>query len=278
MKNRNIILLMIAVIVSFVIALIIILPIDLRIQYSKSKTEYKDKEIINRLLAVPIVLYHHIGGKGVYSVSEKQLVDHFELIKNLDITVIPLKTLISHLRLRQMFKKNVMVITFDDGFNSAFTKLLPLVKKYNYPVTLFVYTDFIKKRSRSSLTWKKLQVLEKNNIDIQCHSKSHADLRRLCKNENRCFINRRAIYREMYLAKRTIENYLNKDIEYFAFPYGRYNPTLIELAKQAGYKRVFSTMFGSNIVTRDNYCLKRHHIKNSYTLKKYKRIITKMLH
>ncbi len=277
MKNKGLIIISSILAVTLIVAAIIINSATLHVDYKKPEIEYKNKEIVNRLLAVPVVLYHHIDGRGAYSVSEVQLQQHFQLIQQSGVKVIPLKQLVFHLQHKKPFKQKVMVITFDDGFNSAYTKLLPLVRQYKYPVTLFVYTDFIKVRSKRNLTWNRLKKMQQADIDIQCHSRSHADLAALCKNSSICLQNKRQLYDEMHRAKQTIELYLGKKIDYFAFPYGRYNLHVIELAKAAGYKRVFSTNFGANIVSRDNFCINRHHILANYSIAKYKKIILKML-
>ena len=59
---------------------------------------------------------------------------------------------------------------------------------------------------------------------------------------------------------------MDKKVKFFAFPYGRYNLRLIDMCRNSGYLRTFSTDYGSNIITRNNYCLRRGHIKKDFTL------------
>ena len=51
------------------------------------------------------------------------------------------------------------------------------------------------------------------------------------------------------------------------------NKRLIDLSKKSGYTRVFSTDYGSNVITRNNFCLRRHHIKKSYSMGHFEKII-----
>jgi peptidoglycan/xylan/chitin deacetylase (PgdA/CDA1 family) len=139
---------------------------------------------------------------------------------------------------------------------------MPLADSFNLPFTLFVYTDNIYYKSKNSLTWEMVKELQDHNIDIQCHSQSHPDLVKLY--NKRTMQSKYELYREIYLSKKILELYLQKPIYYFAFPYGRYTIELTELCRDAGYKRVFSTDYGPNIVIHDNYCLRRHHIKSNY--------------
>lgn len=225
---------------------------------------HKDREIKSRLLAIPILLYHNIDGKGPFSIDAAVLREHFQLIRERGIRVIPLRDLVRRLEHPAPYRDRVIVITFDDGYGSMYTKLLPLVREFGYPVTLFVYTDNISIRSSKNMTWDRARIMDRQGIDIQAHSISHPDLTDIARNNDAA--SRKRLYEELYLAKRIIELRMNKKIDFYAFPYGRYNLNLVDMAHKAGYRRVFSTDYGSNIISRDNFCLRRQHIKNSYSL------------
>jgi peptidoglycan/xylan/chitin deacetylase (PgdA/CDA1 family) len=236
----------------------------------KINWEKENSSHYNRFSTVPVLLYHNIVEKGKpvkspFAVKEETLRRHFETIKEQGISVIPLSELAdgkAEEKTHGEVKKS-LVITFDDDYISMYRILLPIVKEFGYPVTLFVYTDGISKPAGGGLDWKMLREMDKSGIDIQCHSISHSDLSSLSINGINDFGEK--LYEELYLSKAVIEKNLGKDVDYFAFPYGRYNLELLELAKMAGYKKVFSTDYGPNIITRDNFCLRRHHIKSSYS-------------
>jgi peptidoglycan/xylan/chitin deacetylase (PgdA/CDA1 family) len=252
------------ILVSFFVSAVIFLDSsDFRI-FSNPAWSYKENEIRSRLLEIPILLYHNIDGRGVYSVSLEKLRSHFQLFREKGVKVLRLTELVNRLENPRPFNSRGVVITFDDGFISMYSKLLPLAREFNYPVTLFVYTDFISSRGKKTMTWKLLREMDRDLVDIQVHSKSHADLTEIIESSSSDRYQR--LYEEIYLCKRVTELYLDKKVRFYAFPYGRYNLSLVELSRNAGYHRVFSTDFGPNIVTRNNFCLKRHHILNTYTL------------
>ena len=243
-------------------------------RYSAEKNldwSYKEKETRSRLLAIPILLYHNIDGKGEFSIDANVLRSQFQLIKDKNIKVVKLKELTDRLENPVQFKEKVIVITFDDGYYSMYSKLLPLAKEFDYPVTLFIYSDFIRTVGKKNMTWDLLRELDNNLIDIQVHSISHADLNSLSGMNNA--ESRKKLYEEIYLSKRIVELYMRKEKTFFAFPYGRYNLKLIDLSKKSGYIRVFSTDYGSNVITRNNFCLRRHHIKRKYSMGHFEKII-----
>lgn len=232
----------------------------------------KQKEIRSRLLEVPILLYHNIDGAGVFSVSEETLRSHFEFLRQNDVRVISMADLINRLENPQPFEEKVIVITFDDGYPSMYTKLLPLAREYGYPITLFVYTNAVNSGA-SLLNWQNLREMDASLIDIQCHGISHLDLTLADVDTPE---GRKKLFDELYASKKLLEMRLCKQIDYFAFPYGRYSPALAELCKAAGYKRAFSTNYGNNIVSADNYTLKRQHIKSNYTMDFFRDIALKV--
>ena len=256
------------VIVTFVSILVILIYSPLKSIEGITKKKIKEKDVIKRETAVPILLYHNIDGKGPYSVSKEQIQEHFEFYKQNEVRVISLKTLLEHIDKKKPFKSKVMVITFDDGYPSSYSILKPLAEEYKYPITLFVYIKAIYDRGKKAITWGKLKKMDSGYIDIQCHSFSHYDLVKGL-NEGK----RHLVYKELVTAKKIIEMKLSKKVEYFAFPYGRYSLETLELARGAGYSRVFSTDGGLNIITRDNYCLRRHHILSSYSMEDFEAIV-----
>lgn len=235
----------------------------------KEKTwEKKHNEKFTRSQEIPVLLYHNIEGKGDFSIPQYKLKEQFSYLKNNGYQVIPLDTFANDFSSPD--QKGV-VLTFDDDYPAMYRYLLPLVYEYHFPVTLFVYIDGITNGRGGGLSWGDLHDLELAGVEIESHSKSHADLVALYDKGDE--ESEQKLFEEIYLSKRVLELYLHKEIDYFAFPYGKYNLGLIDLCKLAGYKRVFSTDYGPNILTRNNYCLRRHHIKNSYTLEYFSSIV-----
>ncbi|TAL33963.1 MAG: polysaccharide deacetylase family protein [Spirochaetes bacterium] len=219
----------------------------------------KGSEDRSRNNSVPVLLYHNIDGAGGYSLDYEKLRAQFELLRTMGVHLVRLDTLVEHVALGKALPRKTVAISFDDDFFSFYEKLLPLAREFGYPVTLFVYTSQIFNRGDRNLTWKRLLEMERAGISIQCHSATHPDLVRLL--EKNTPESRQKLFEEIYLAKRKMELYLGKEIRYFAFPYGRFTTTLAELCREAGFERTFSTEDGTNIMTRNNFCLRRRHIK-----------------
>lgn len=229
--------------------------------------EEKQAQIRTRLLEAPVLLYHNIDGTGDFSVSLETLRSHFLFIRQQNIRVVSLKEMVSALETARPFKEPVIAITFDDGYPAMYTKLLPLLREFGYPATLFIYTDAVNGGKRL-LNWEALREMDGDLIDVQCHGLSHRDLTKLSDAAGR-----KRLFEELYMSKRLIELNLGKKVDFFAFPYGRYSERLTELCRAAGYRKVFSTDYGNNILSADNFCLKRQHIKKSCSEELFRDIV-----
>ena len=98
---------------------------------------------------IPILTYHNFtkdeGSSYKINIVEFEKQMNFLAIHN--YSVISLSELLKGLRAGQLPLKPV-VITIDDGFKSTFTLAYPVLKKYNFPATFFLYTDFIEKKQQ----------------------------------------------------------------------------------------------------------------------------------
>src|SRR5919198_1912499 len=53
--------------------------------------------------------------------------------------IVPLRTIVSAIARKEPLPPHAVVITVDDGHKTVYTEMLPLVRQYKIPVTLFIY-------------------------------------------------------------------------------------------------------------------------------------------
>lgn len=138
-----------------------------------------------------------------------------------------------------------VAVTFDDGFQSVIKNALPELALRRIPITIFVPTDHLGQKpawlndpddsgsQQVVMSVDQLKALDSNLVSLGSHGVTHSNL--LLLNEDKAG-------REIYQSKHFLENLLKKNINTLAFPYGAYNETHVKLARQAGYKRVFSIL------------------------------------
>ena len=73
------------------------------------------------------------------------------------------------------------IITIDDGYKSGYEVAWPILKKFNYPLTLFIYTEGVKGGKYGggeAMSWEQLAEMRDAGVDIEAHSATHQDLRK----------------------------------------------------------------------------------------------------
>jgi peptidoglycan/xylan/chitin deacetylase (PgdA/CDA1 family) len=172
--------------------------------------------------------------------------------------VISLAKLLDFVQYRHTIPKKSLVIAIDDGNRSAYKIAYPMLKKYGYTATLFIYTDFVG-ISKVAITWEQLREMKAAGFEIGSHTKSHSDLTKQREGESKAEFMAR-VKSELLDSKRLLDKNLKQETIYLAFPYGRYNERVLAISEQMGYKLGFSVRRGGNPFFADPLRLKRDQI------------------
>ncbi len=122
---------------------------------------------------VPILIYHAVDyQEGSFFVSPENFSKQMEYIKQRGYKVITLDELVKNIQNKKNFKRNEVVITFDDGYQDSFKYAYPVLVKFNFPATVFLITDYLGKENRF-LNWDEVRIMSKNNISFGGHTKNH---------------------------------------------------------------------------------------------------------
>lgn len=243
--NKNKILLLI-----FISSLCLFISILYHNIYQINNTVYAQETII------PVLTYHNFtkDESSSYRINIEEFEKQINYLATHNYSVISLSELIKGLR-DGRFPSKPVVITIDDGFKSSFTLAYPILKKYNFPATLFLYTNFIEKSS-FSLTWEDIREMAKNNIEIGSHTLSHCNLLRYNKNEDYdTYITR--VKKEIFLSKEILESKIGGKVKFFAYPYGVYSLIIKNLVIQAGYEGILNANSMNNTLNANPFSLNR---------------------
>lgn len=195
-----------------------------------------------RSINIPILCYHNFSPTvpGSMNMTPQTLESQLQWLKQNGYTVIPLKMAVEYLLgTRASLPAKAVVVTVDDGWQSVYTYMLPLVKKYNIPVTLFIYPSTISS-GKHALTWNELKELQATGLfDIQGHTYTHPNFKR--EKRGRTEISyQQFVTNELVKSKKILETQLGTQITLLAWPFGIYNDYLKEQAAKAGYIMAFS--------------------------------------
>ncbi|HWR58864.1 MAG TPA: polysaccharide deacetylase family protein [Thermodesulfovibrionales bacterium] len=193
-------------------------------------------------LQVPILLYHRFGPVVADSMTVTTPVfqSHLKYLKDNGYTVIPLKQLVDYLlRKGPPPPARSVVIVVDDGHKSVYTDMLPLVKEYNIPVTLFIYPSAISTASYA-MTWEHLRELKKAGLfDFQSHTYWHPNFKKEKKKLSPAEYDK-FVDMQLRKSKEKIEKELALRVTMLAWPFGIDDDGLLKKASEAGYLAAFS--------------------------------------
>lgn len=125
-------------------------------------------------------------------------------------------------------------LSFDDGMDDNHDVLLPILKEYGLPATVYVMTGYIgcpnpfmppESRARM-MTADQLRVLVAADVEIGAHSVSHPDL---------SMLGREACLREMVESRETLERLTGRPVDTFAYPSCKYGPAALAAVREAGF-------------------------------------------
>lgn len=193
-------------------------------------------------ISVPILTYHNFdpAATGSMSISPERFEEQLQWLKDNGYTVIHLKELVSYLQGQtDSIPEKSVVITADDGRLSVYKYMWPLAKKYNAPVTLFIYPTAIS-NAPYAMTWEQLKELQQTGLfDIQGHTYWHPNFKQEKKRLSEDAY-QKLVDAQFISSKKIIDQKLDTNITLLAWPFGIYNEYLGQEAAKAGYVMAFS--------------------------------------
>jgi peptidoglycan/xylan/chitin deacetylase (PgdA/CDA1 family) len=221
------------------------------------------KPVVDQTAQTIIFCYHRLVDKihtPWTEITPAAFEAQMKELKDRGITVIPMQDLLAWKRGEKNIPPRCAVVTFDDGWKSQYEVAWPIMKKYGYPFTMFIYTEGVRGGALGggeAITWEQLADMRDNGIDIEAHSATHQDLREghnimLVSSGKRTKTKLTGPQYEQWMqnevvgSKQLLEQRLGIKVNCFAVPFGSYNEHVKEIARGAGYEAMF-TVYGQPI-------------------------------
>lgn len=145
---------------------------------------------------------------------------------------------------RSMLRPGLNVaVTFDDAFVNVADNALPVLAERRIPATIFVPTGMLgdtpqwtissdhPDRHERIMDAEQLKAVQSEQILLGSHTVSHCNL---------TIPDEQQVRHELETSKKELESISNKPVDLLSFPHGAYNARTVELARQAGYRRIYT--------------------------------------
>lgn len=229
-----------------------------------------------------ILMYHNVDDEaGFNTISVKSFEEQIAyLISRKEFNIVSIDDYVESLKFQK--KQKSVTITFDDAYVSLVSKVLPIIKKYNVPISFFVPISFVGKHNMwdtikgdkkiDILTWEEIRILHNEKlITIGSHGQNHISLGN---------IDLEGIQNELLKSKNILEKEIGSEVKYFSFPYGQLKDICknsSEILKKYGYKAGLSTIWNRTNNSKNQYLLQRIEIRNTDDLDSFKSILNRRI-
>ncbi len=235
-----------------------------------------NKKAIGNSKKIRILMYHHISRDKKFVMKHKNLAVHIEefklhleILKRLGYTTITFKDYSLFKENKINLPKKPIILTFDDGYESIYTEVFPLMEYYGMKGVIFILGDkeikysmwdFPAVEPQPLLNENQILELHEAGFEIGSHSLTHADL---------TIIPREKAWDEISRSRMLLEILLDAPVNTFAYTYGKVNPLIKELVKEAGYHFACGTYSGPPTIDKDDYEIRRILINGNQNLSSY---------
>ena len=205
---------------------------------------------------LPVLMYHSIDENDKViklRVSPKSFEAQMEFLHKNHYNVVGPDKVVAYLEKKEKMPPKTVAITFDDGFYNNYKYAYPVLKKYNFPATIFVITSKIGKEGW--LGWNELIEMSNSGvITIGSHTQSHLWLPSLDDTN---------LKDELAGSKKILEERLGKKVNFLCYPIGAHDERVQAAVRAAGYKAAFGTNPGRFKSAGDIFAIKRVRISSS---------------
>lgn len=200
--------------------------------------------------AFGILLYHRvvqpIDGRTVppWSVARERFLQQMQGLLDAGYEPWTLRRVVEYHAAGRPVPPNAFVVTFDDGYECLYHEAWPILKALDIPATVFVVTAYLDSdrpfpfsdcRNNSShelpLTWQRSlsteqcdEMLSSGLVDLGSHSHTHIDFKQ----------HPRLLRSDLRVSLEVLRGRFHLADAAFAFPFGRYSPSLATEVQGAG--------------------------------------------
>lgn len=209
------------------------------------------------LNGLPILTYHSLDDSGsVISTAPSAFGMQMKYLAQNGYQSLSLSEAAVLMHERKPFPAKTFVMTFDDGYQNNYTRAFPILQEFGFKGTIFLISaycgtswsgDASSLEARRMLSWAEIEEMHKYGIEFGAHTSTHPDLTRIPIGQAE---------REIKQSKEAIQERLGAEVTTFAYPYGRLNAIVREIAR-GQFRAACSTKLGKVEVADDPLSLKR---------------------
>ncbi|MFD1496659.1 polysaccharide deacetylase family protein [Streptosporangium lutulentum] len=231
------------------------------------------------MIRVPILMYHSVSDRPnaetkPLAVRPSTFAEHLSYLKESGFTPLTMAGLAAllHEENDRSLPERPIVVTFDDGYADFHREALPLLRRYDFPATVFLTSGWVSDAGKDAagrpldtmLTWSQVREAASCGIEIGGHSHSHPQLDQLSDHELR---------QELWRNKALLEDRVGTAVSTMAYPYGYSSVRVRREVRRAGYRAACAVSNALAADRHDELALPRLTIAENTSMKLFSRAV-----
>ncbi|HZV82137.1 MAG TPA: polysaccharide deacetylase family protein [Geobacteraceae bacterium] len=232
---------------------------------------------------IPVLMYHHIAPHpgDTVTVTPEVFAGQMRLLAECGYRFLSAAELVGHVSGNSPVREKSVAITFDDGWLDNYLNAYPVLELLGIKATIFVITGRADAASRFGcslsvevpvhevakmhireghaervvLDWETIRTMASGGlVTFHSHTVSHRRCAELSSAE---------LINELTESKRSVEQELGCSCDYLCWPYGSYSDHAVKIAREAGYRALFTIVDGFCSSGSDPMRICRVDVRNS---------------
>ena len=198
-------------------------------------------EVLPRKDGVPILMYHYVRVNPnpkdragfVLSVTPADFAQQMALLDASGFHTVTMAQVREYILHGTPLPPKPIALTFDDGYDDAYTAALPVLEQHHQKATFFIISGFIGRTHY--MTWSQVEALDRAGMEIGSHTVHHPSLPHLGLS---------ALRFELDTSRSDLEAHVGHSVVDFCYPGGELNQTVVNEVARTGYLSATTTKSG----------------------------------
>ena len=229
---------------------------------------------------VPVLMYHRIAIESSlamrkFTVAPDDFNAQLDWLRKAGYTGLTVSDFARRARIGDHALPNrPVVLTFDDGFADFAEQAAPILRRFEFPATLYVVCGLVGGTSTwlegndthlPMLDWDALRRLQADGIEIGAHGMSHRALDSLADADLRM---------EFSQPMQLLTEQLGAPPLSFCYPFGFRNARVRQQVREAGYESACAVRYGTSSIDDDLFDIARHIVPGGMSMSDFASLVS----
>jgi peptidoglycan/xylan/chitin deacetylase (PgdA/CDA1 family) len=188
---------------------------------------------------IPVLLYHRIDVETdrrwrPFCVSPENFAAQMYWLAEQGYSAIHLGQLLDYYHQDLPTTPKPFVITFDDGYFCNYSQAFPTLRRHGFVATVFLLHNFVRcdaaapREGRETfMAWPEILEMQDAGWEFHSHGLNHRPMTTLSHAE---------LEEEIGQSKQYLSEQLRRPVEFFCYPWSKFNPAVQEVVRSCGYR------------------------------------------